>query len=456
MPFSREQRSVVYQRAKGDIDTLPFGTRKDMYADGHEWVAHSLAPTHLDPSQMRVRIGGPQCKQPYNASLFNVSGMSYGSLSQNAVMALNGGALDGGFAQNTGEGGLSRYHLELGGDLIWQIGTGYFSCRNLDGTFCESLFQENATKPSVKMIEIKLSQGAKPSHRGILPARKVTEEIAQIRGVPMGQDVLSPPAHSAFSTPIGLLQFVEQLRRLSGGKPVGCKMCLGKKREFMAICKAMVKTGILPDYIAIDGGEGGTGAAPLAFSNHVGFPGIDALVFVHNCLTGFGFRDKIRLLNSGKVTTGFGIVKRLAMGADALYCARAMLLAVGCIQALRCNTNTCPTGVATQDPGLVAGLVVSNKRTRVANFHTQTILSATEMISAMGLSSASALRPWHILRRVNGQEVKNYGDIFSYVNNGDLLVGKIPDSFQRAFAGSSAESFDHPEKDVPQPYHCAG
>ncbi len=446
VPFSREQRSVVYQRAKSQVDTLPFGTQQDVYADGYEWVAHSLAPHHLTPEQMRVTVGGPQCKQPYNASVFNISAMSYGSLSQNAILALNGGAKDGGFAHNTGEGGLSPYHLEHGGDLIWQIGTGYFSCRNEDGTFCAEKFQENATKSNVKMIEIKLSQGAKPSHGGILPAKKVTEEISKIRGVPMGKDVISPPAHSAFSTPVGLLQFVQQLRDLSGGKPVGIKLCLGKKREFMALCKAMLKTGITPDYIAIDGGEGGTGAAPLEFSNHVGFPGIDALVFVHNCLIGFGLRNKLKIFNSGKVTTGFGMIKRLALGADAIYSARAMMLALGCIQALRCNTNHCPTGVATQDPDLVAGLVVGDKRKRVANFHRETISSLAHMMGAMGVKSISALRPWHIFRRVGAHEVKHYGEIYPFLNHGDFLNGNIPAAYKRAFDASEAETFQHPEE----------
>ena len=443
-PFSREQRSIVYQRAKKEIDSLPFGTQQDVYAVGYEWVAHSLAPTKINFDKMRVMVGGPDCKQPYSASLLNISAMSYGSLSKNAVLALNGGAKAGGFAHNTGEGGLTPYHLENGGDLIWQIGTGYFSCRNPDGTFNADKFQENSVKPQVKMIEIKLSQGAKPSHGGILPARKVTEEISKIRGVPMGKDVLSPPAHSEFSNPIELLNFVKKLRTLSGGKPVGFKLCLGKRREFLAICKAMVKTGITPDYIAVDGGEGGTGAAPLEFSNHVGFPGIDALVFVHNSLIGFGLRDRIRVFNSGKVTSGFEMLKRLALGADAIYSARSMMLALGCIQALRCNTNHCPTGVATQDPDLVAGLVVTDKVKRVMNFHHETIASLCHMVEAMGLKDAAALEPWHILKRVGPYEVKNYGEIFHYLKAGELIQGKCPEEYKIAFEGATAESFQHP------------
>ncbi len=442
-PFSREQRSLVYQRAKREIDTLPFGTQQDVYAAGYEWLSHSLAPVSIDVSKMRIQIGGPQCKHPYSANLLNISAMSYGSLSKNAILALNGAAKDGGFAHNTGEGGLSPYHLEPGGDLIWQIGTGYFSCRNPDGTFSSEKFKENASLSQIKMIELKLSQGAKPSHGGILPAKKVTEEISKIRGVPMGQEVISPPAHSTFSTPIGLLEFVQKLRDLSGGKPVGFKLCIGKKREFIAICQAMRQTGILPDYIAVDGGEGGTGAAPLEFSNNMGFPGLDGLVFVHNALVGFELRSKIKLLNAGKVTTGFGMIKRLALGADAIYSARAMMLALGCIQALRCNTNHCPTGVATQDPSLVDGLVVSNKRIRVANYHRLTIASVSDMVGAMGISHPSELRRWHIIKRVSAHEVKSYVDIYPYLNPGDLLHGRVPESFRTSCEGAVAESFQN-------------
>jgi glutamate synthase domain-containing protein 2 len=450
VPFSREKRSVVYQRAKGQVDTLPFGTQQDVYAEGYEWVSHSLAPTQIDSSQMRVRIGGDDCKQPYSASTLNISAMSYGSLSKNAIQALNGAAKDGGFAHNTGEGGLSPYHLQHGGDLIWQIGTGYFSCRNLDGTFSEKLFSEKSQHPHVKMIEIKLSQGAKPSHGGILPASKVTKEISEIRNVPMGFDVISPPAHSAFSTPIELVQFVKKLRDLSGGKPVGIKLALGKKREFMALCKAMIKTGITPDYIAIDGGEGGTGAAPLEFSNHVGSPGIDALVFVHNALIGFDLRHKIKIFNSGKVTTGFEMLKRIALGADVIYCARGMLLSLGCIQALKCNTNHCPTGVATQDPSLVVGLVVSDKRRRAANFHRETVSSFKHMIEAMGLAHPSALRPWHILRRGGSHEVKSYAEIYNYIAPGAFLGEIVSEPYRSLIEDSEAESFGHAAKTAQQ------
>ena len=362
MPFSREQRSVIYQRSKKELDSLPFGTQYDVYKPGYEWVNHSINATHVDPSTLRVMIGGKDCKKPYSASLFNISAMSFGALSKNAVLALNGGAKDGNFAHNTGEGSISPYHLKYGGDLIWQIGTGYFGCRDKEGKFDPEKFQDRSQLENVKMIEIKISQGAKPGHGGILPKHKITPEIAQIRDVQMGHDVVSPPTHSEFNTPIGLLEFVQRLRHLSGGKPVGFKLCLGKSREFMSICKAMVETKILPDFITVDGGEGGTGAAPLEFSNHLGAPGIDSLIYAHNCLVGFGLRKEIKLINSGKVSTGFSIIKRIALGADLTYSARGMMIALGCIQALRCNSNICPTGVATQDPNLMAGLAVENKR----------------------------------------------------------------------------------------------
>jgi glutamate synthase domain-containing protein 2 len=442
VPFSREERSVIYQRAKKHLDSLPFGTQKDVYATGYEWLNHSIMATHIDTKSLRVQIGGPSCKQPYSASIFNISAMSFGALSSSAVLALNGGAKDGGFAHNTGEGGLSPYHLENGGDLIWQIGTGYFSARTPDGRFSESEFAKRAVLPQVKMIELKLSQGAKPGHGGILPAAKITPEIAAIRGVPMGQDVLSPPSHTEFKTPVEMMQFIQRLREASGGKPVGFKLCLGKRREFLAICKAMVKTGITPDYIDVDGGEGGTGAAPLEFSNHMGTPGVEGLIFVHNALVGFGLRDRVKVLTSGKVTTGFGIIKRLALGADAIYSARAFMMALGCIQALRCNSNHCPTGVATQDPGLVAGLVISDKRRRVATYHSETMHSLAHMLGAMGLESASELEPWHVMRRVSSTEVKHYGEIFEYIADRSLLTSnEYPKTYARAMEACSADSF---------------
>jgi glutamate synthase domain-containing protein 2 len=442
-PFDRERRSVVYQRAKGQLDTLPFGTQSDVYATGYEWINHSLAPKHLSRgTHTRVLIGGKDCKQPYSASVYNVSAMSYGSLSKNAILSLNGAAKLGGFYHNTGEGGLSPYHLQPGGDVVWQIGTGYFSCRNKDGTFNADEFRKRAVLPNVKMIEIKLSQGAKPGHGGILPARKLTPEIIAIRGVEPGKDVISPPAHTAFTSPTGLLEFVAKLRELSGGKPVGFKLCLGKKREFLAICKAMLSTGILPDFITVDGGEGGTGAAPPEFSNSVGTPLNEGLVFVHNSLTGIGVRDKIRIICSGKVTTGFSIATKLSLGADICNAARGMMFALGCIQALRCNSNACPTGVATQDPELVKGLDVGDKTQRVANFHRETVRSFLDVLGAAGLSRIDELRPWHINRRVTATDVKHYGEIYSYIEKGALLSDSAPQEYARPWAAARAETFE--------------
>jgi len=443
VPFSREQRSIVYQRSKHQLDTLPFGTQKNVEEPGYEWVTHSLAPTQIDPLKLRVKVGGPDCKQPYFASILNVSAMSYGSLSKNAILALNGGAKVGNFAHNTGEGGLTPYHLEPGGDIIWQIGTGYFSCRTTDGKFSEEAFTKRANLPVVKMIEIKLSQGAKPSHGGILPAAKVTQEIADIRGVLPGVDVLSPPAHSAFSTPIGLLEFVQKLRDLSGGKPVGFKLCIGKRREFLAICKAMLKTGITPDFITVDGGEGGTGAAPLEFSNYVGFPLKEGLTYVHNALVGFNLRERIRVIASGRTITGFDMITKFALGADMVNSARAMMLALGCIQALRCNTNQCPTGVATQDPDLVRGLVIGDKTLRVANFHAETVRSAAELMGAIGIRSHTEVRPWHITRRTGLGEYRNYGEIFEFLKPGALLQEPLPVKYARTMQAAVAESFFH-------------
>jgi len=443
VPFSREQRSVVYQRSKRELDTVPFGTIKDVYATGYEWVNHSLSPLHLKPEGLRTTVGGPDCTQPYQASILNISAMSFGALSNNAILALNHGAKINNFAHNTGEGGLSPYHLQGGGDLIWQIGTAYFGCRTPEGKFCPETFAQQAVIPSVKMIEIKLSQGAKPGHGGILPAAKLTKEIAEIRHVPMGHDVVSPPAHSAFSTPVELLEFVAQLRKLSGGKPVGFKLCVGKRREFLAICKAMVKTGILPDFITVDGGEGGTGAAPLEFTNSIGAPLMESLIFVHNALVGFSVRDKIRVIASGKVTTGFDMIKRLALGADMCNAARAMMLALGCIQARRCNSNECPVGVATQNKQLVEGLVVSEKSKRVANYHREMCGSVCDMIGAMGIDTPRALRPWHIMRRTSPTEIKHYGEIYEFLHEGDLLREPLPDGYERAFRAASADTFDH-------------
>lgn len=440
-PFSRDVRSVIYQRAKGQLDTLPFGTQMNVYEPGYEWVNHSLSPVHVDKKFQRTRIGGPDCTQPYEASVFNVSAMSYGALSKNAVLALNTGAKIGGFYHNTGEGGISPHHLAPGGDLVWQVGTGYFGCRTPEGNFSIEEFQKRAQLSQVKMIEIKLSQGAKPGHGGILPAKKVTIEISKIRGIPMGKDVISPPAHTAFSTPIGLLDLVKTMREASGGKPVGFKLCLGKRREFLSIVKAMLETGITPDFITIDGAEGGTGAAPLEFSDSVGTPLDDALVFIHNALVGTNLREKIKLIAAGKISTGFHIVKKMALGADICNSARGMMFALGCIQALRCNSNHCPTGVATQDPQLVKGLHVGDKSQRVANFHRETVRSFFEVIGAAGITEPRELQPWHIMRRIGPMEVRHYGEIFPSIQPGALLTEYLPPGFARPWESARADSF---------------
>ena len=440
-PFSRNERSVVYQRAKGALDTLPFGTQRDVYASGYEWINHSLAPKSPDHTAERVIVGGPMCTQKYSASVFNVSAMSYGSLSKNAVLALNKGAKMGNFAHNTGEGGLSPYHLAPGGDIIWQLGTGYFSARNKDGTFSLAEFEKRAVLPQVKMIEIKLSQGAKPGHGGILPAAKLTQEIIDIRGVEPGKDVISPPAHTAFSTPAGLLEFVQKLRETSGGKPVGFKLCVGKKREFLAIVKAMILTGIRPDFITVDGAEGGTGAAPMEFSDFVGTPLNDGLSFVHNSLVAANQRDGIRIIAAGKVHTGFHIATKVALGADMCNAARAMMFALGCIQALRCNSNKCPTGVATQDPELVAGLDVTDKSVRVARFHKETVKSFFEVLGASGCERPADLKSWNVMRRVSPTEIRNFSEIYPLSEPGELVGANPSGRLARAWKAASPDRF---------------
>ncbi len=442
-PINRVYRSVVYQRSKKVRDTIPFGTEFDVYEPGYEWMAHSLAPG--DPQQcehdLRTTVGLPDTSQPYDASLMNISAMSFGSLSRNAIQALNGGARIGGFAHNTGEGGLSEHHLQPGGDLIWQIGTGYFGCRNHDGSFNAEKFASRAKLPAVKMIEIKLSQGAKPGHGGILPAGKNTPEIAAIRDVPVGTDVISPPAHRAFSTPTEMMHFIQQLRDASGGKPVGFKLCVGNRWEFMALCKAMISTGIKPDFITVDGGEGGTGAAPVEYSNSVGTPLREGLVFVVDTLIGFGLKDEIRVIASGKIITGFHIVRALALGADMINSARGMMLALGCIQALECNNNKCPTGIATQNPALYGGLDVTDKRLRVANFHEETMRSVAELLTAAGVEQPADLRRHHIFRRISRQQVATFAEIYPSPLAGCLANGTPPPEMAADFARAQAATF---------------
>ena len=422
-PIPKIMRSLIYQRAKKVRDTEPFGTQLDVYDAGYEWMEHSIYARTLEEfhSADRVMIGGPDCKLPYHASILNISAMSFGSLSKNAVLALNLGAKIGGFAHNTGEGGISPYHLKNGGDLIWQVGTGYFGCRTREGKFNPDMFSEKASVDSVKMIEIKLSQGAKPGHGGILPAAKNTAEIAAMRMVEPFTDVLSPPVHSAFNDPEGLMFFIKQLRELSGGKPVGFKLCVGKKDEFRSICQAMIDTKITPDFITVDGGEGGTGAAPVEFSNILGAPILDGLAFVYDTLTGYNLKKDIKLIASGKMFSGFHIARAMALGADLCNSARGMMLALGCIQALRCNANTCPTGVTTQNPQLMKGLVVSNKSQRVANYHEKTVKSFLELVAATGVENVSALDRSFINRRISVNRVVKYDEIYPPVEVGSML-----------------------------------
>ncbi len=425
-PFSRLKRNIVYQRAKDVLDTSPFGTQLNVYDEGYEWMNHSIKPVdaHTLEHNPRILIGGPGCKKPYSCSVLNVSAMSFGSLSKNAVLALNGGAAIGGFAHNTGEGGISPYHVKYQGDLIYQIGTAYFGSRGKDGLFSDEIFQNQALADNVKMIEIKLSQGAKPGHGGILPAKKATLEIAKIRNIEPFKDVLSPPYHTAFDSPIGLLHFIKKCRELSGGKPVGIKMCVGHKSEFISICKAMVDSGIKPDFISIDGGEGGTGAAPLEFSNSVGTPQREGLSFVYNALVGYDLKKEITLITSGKIASGFDIFKSIALGADVAYSARAMMMAVGCIQALECNKNTCPTGVATQDPHLVNGLNVDDKKNRVANYHRETVNSFVELMAAAGLENLDQINRSHVYQRVDHHQSKSYIELYPYIPEACLLSGE--------------------------------
>lgn len=443
-PIPREYRSIVYQRAKGQLQTQPFGTQRDVYEANHEWVTHSIIPKHLDAADFPVVIGEHKCKKPYTASLLNISAMSYGSLSKNAIQALNLGAKQGRFYHNTGEGGISPYHLR-GGDLVWQIGTGYFGCRTPEGGFSPERFLEKAQRDEVKMIEIKLSQGAKPGKGGILPAAKVDEEVAEIRGVIPGKDVISPSYHTAFSTPMQLLRFISQLRDLSGGKPVGIKLCIGRKSEFLALCKAMVQTGEHPDFITVDGGEGGTGAAPLEFANSVGYPLEEGLVFVVDTLRGFGLRERIRIIAAGKVLTSFHLLTKLALGADLVSSARGMMLALGCIQALKCNSNHCPVGVATTDPSLTRGLVIPQKSVRVYNFHRDTLHAFIEILGAMGYDSPTQIRREDVFRRLTDGAIKSYEELFPTLPEGALLqTANLPSlsaDFLRAYHTATVEHF---------------
>jgi len=442
-PFSRAQRTLVYTRAKGQSDKRPFGTQLDVCAIGYEWINHSIAPTHLAGHDFRVKVGGKDCTQPYDISLFNVSAMSFGALSANAIQALNLGAKLGGFAHDTGEGSISRHHRTHGGDLIWEIGSGYFGCRDEQGHFSPDRFVENVRSPQVKMVEIKLSQGAKPGHGGVLPGPKVTEEIAEARGVMVGQDCVSPATHSSFNTPLELMSFIEQLRTLSEGKPVGFKLCIGHPWEWFAIVKAMLETGTRPDFIVVDGAEGGTGAAPLEFSDHMGMPLQEALRLVHNTLVGAGLRDSIRLGASGKIVSAFDMARALALGADWCNSARGFMFALGCIQAQTCHSGNCPTGVTTQDPTRQMALVVPSKAERVHNFHAHTLEALQELMEASGLQTPHDFTPRHIMRRVSETQTLHLSDLVDTLEDGALLkddLSALPSVFSD-WPLSSANSF---------------
>jgi len=441
VPFSRQQRALVYQRAKNVLETRPFGTQQDVYGVDYEWINHSMLPTHIDNHDFRVTVGADRA-QPYSVSVFNISAMSFGSLSANAIRALNEGAARGGFYHDTGEGSISPYHRVGGGDLVWEIGSGYFGCRNEDGTFSPERFAANAHDPQVKMIELKLSQGAKPGHGGVLPGAKVTEEIAVTRGVMVGIDCISPARHSAFSTPVELLQFIDQLRELSGGKPTGFKLAIGHPWEWFAIAKAMSETGILPDFITVDGAEGGTGASPAEFMDHVGVPMHEALMLVHNTLVGLNLRDRVKVAAAGKITSSFDIARTLAMGADWCNAGRGFMFALGCIQSHSCHTDRCPTGIATQDPQRSKHLDVPDKATRVFQYHRNTLRALQELLGAAGLTHPAQLTPEHILRRVSPVEVRSIGALYRFLKPGDL-IGKVPDHavFQDFWAKARSDSF---------------
>ena len=440
-PFNRSKRAIAYQRSKGALDKRPFGTQQNIYGDNFEWINHSITPFPIDGHDFRVKVGGAECRQPYALSLFNISAMSFGALSANAIRALNKGAKLGNFAHDTGEGSISRYHREFGGDLIWELGSGYFGCRNDDGTFRDERFAAQATSPQVKMIEIKLSQGAKPGHGGVLPGPKVSPEIAAARGVPVGVDCISPARHSAFTTPVEMMHFIARLRALSEGKPVGFKLCIGHSWEFMAICKAMLETAIRPDFIVVDGSEGGTGAAPLEFVDHVGTPLREGLVLAHNCLVGCGLRNAIHLGASGRVVTGFDMTRLLALGADWCNAARGFMFALGCVQAQSCHTDRCPTGVATQNPWRQRAIVVDDKAARVRQFHHNTLAALADLVGAAGLTDPGELRPMHILRRISPSEVRSFAEVYTFLEPGELLAGARHAHYAEQWAMADAGRF---------------
>ncbi|WP_099908699.1 FMN-binding glutamate synthase family protein [Streptomyces sp. TLI_171] len=439
-PFDRDTRSIVYERAKGTDAEEPFGTELDLYESGREFLVPSMAPVAVPTRVPRVRVGGPDCTRPYDMALLNVSAMSFGSLSSNAILALNTGAALGGFAHDTGEGGLSEYHLQPGGDLVWEIGTGYFGCRTRDGDFDPDLFAEKAAHPQVACVSLKLGQGAKPGIGGVLPGPKVNAEIAKVRGVPQGRTVISPPYHRVFSTPRELVRFIGRMRELADGKPTGFKLCVGSRGQFLAVCKAMLEEGITPDFIVVDGAEGGTGAAPMEFADHLGMPLTEGLMTVHNALVGTGLRGRVKIGASGKVATGSDLVKRLIQGADYTNAARAMMFALGCIQAQRCHTNTCPVGVATQDPRRARALHVGDKSQRVRRYQEATVKSALQIMAAMGVDDPSQLHPHMLQRRLDPQTIRSYADLHPWLEPGQLLQD-APESWARDWNGADPDRF---------------
>lgn len=446
VPFSREQRSLVYQRAKSVMDVVPFGTEHDVYGNNYEWINHSVAPSaHVD-HDFRIEIGS-QAAKPYRASVFNISAMSFGALSANAIRALNAGARAGGFYHDTGEGSISPYHREHGGDLVWEIGSGYFGCRDEHGGFDPGRFSAQAATEPVRMIELKLSQGAKPGHGGVLPAAKVSAEIALSRGVPQGVDCVSPARHSTFDTPIGLLEFIARLRELSGGKPTGFKLAIGHPWEWFGIAKAMHESGILPDFIVVDGAEGGTGAAPAEFIEHVGVPMHEGLMLVHNTLVGLDLRDRVRVGAAGKITSAFDIARTLALGADWCNAARGFMFALGCIQSQSCHTDRCPTGIATQDPRRWKHLDVPDKAVRVHQFHQNTLKALRDLLAAAGLEHPDQLGPEHILRRVSRVEVRSLAALYPFLAPGELLAGAPHHKvFEGFWSVARSDSFAPPDK----------
>jgi glutamate synthase domain-containing protein 2 len=446
IPYSRVQRSIIYARAKNQLDKRPFGTQLDVYEEHYEWLNHSILPVDPGDHDFRIPIGSTDCRQPYSASIFNISAMSYGALSPNAILALNEGARRGRFYHDTGEGSISAYHRLPGGDLVWEIGSGYFGCRNGDGSFSAERFKDNAASDQVKMIEIKLSQGAKPGHGGVLPGAKVNAVIAAARGVPEGEDCISPAAHREFSTPVGLLEFVARLRELSGGKPTGFKLAIGHPWEWFSIAKAMIKTGIVPDFIVVDGGEGGTGAAPQEFTDHMGAPLAEALMLVHNTLVGIGRRGQIRIGAAGKIVTAFDIARTCAMGADWCNAARGFMFALGCIQSQTCHTGRCPTGVTSQDPSRYRALVPEDKATRVYNFHQNTLEALKELVGASGLMHPEQIGPEHVIRRVSSTEVRSLAVLHRWVKPHELSEGAIPDhpAFRVFWELASPDTFAAP------------